>query len=105
VSCSAVYSLVNSWSGGFQGQVVLTNTGTTAISPWQLVWTFPGDQQITSLWDASYVQSGEKVTATAESYNSTIAPSGSVTVGFTGSYTNSDASPTSFTVNGTACAT
>jgi cellulase/cellobiase CelA1 len=105
VSCEAVYSLTNSWPGGFQAQVVLTNTGTTAISPWQLVWTFPGDQQISSLWDASYVQSGEHVTATAESYNSTIAPSASVTVGFTGSYTNSDASPTSFTVNGTACAT
>jgi endoglucanase len=104
LSCSTAYSLVNSWSGGFQAQVTLTNTGTTTISPWTLAWTFPGDQQITSLWNASYVQSGEQVTATAESYNSTIAPSGSVTVGFTGTYNKNDASPASFTVNGTACA-
>ena len=85
--------------------MVLTNTGTAAISSWKLTWTFPGDQQITSLWNASYVQSGEQITATAESYNSTIAVSGSVTVGFTGTYINNDASPASFAVNGTACAT
>lgn len=103
MACSAVYQVVNSWSGGFQAQVVLTNTGTAAISPWTLTWTFPGDQKIASLWNASYVQSGEQVTATGLSYDSTIAPSGSVTVGFTGTFTNSDASATSFTVNGTAC--
>ena len=61
VSCSAAYSLTNSWSGGaatnaprFQGQVVLTNTGTAPISGWTLTWTFPGDQQISSMWTASY---------------------------------------------------
>jgi endoglucanase len=105
VSCSAVYSLTNSWAGGFQGQVVLTNTGTSAISPWTLTWTFPGDQKIGSMWTASYTQSGEAVTAVNESYNATIAPSGSVTIGFTGTFTSSDASPTAFAVNGTACST
>jgi endoglucanase len=103
VSCSAAYSLTNSWPGGFQAQVVLTNTGTSAIAPWSLTWTFPGDEQISSMWTASYTQSGEHVTATNESYNATIAPSASVTIGFTGTYTSSDASPTSFSVNGTAC--
>ena len=32
VSCSAAYSLTNSWSGGFQAQIVLTNTGTRPTS-------------------------------------------------------------------------
>jgi endoglucanase len=105
VSCSAVYSLTNSWAGGFQGQVVLTNTGTSAISPWTLTWTFPGDQKISQLWTASYTQSGEAVTAVNESYNATIAPAASVTIGFTGTFTNSDASPAAFSVNGTACST
>jgi cellulase/cellobiase CelA1 len=97
--------VVNAWSGGFQAQVVLTNTGTTAINPWQLTWTFPGDQQIATLWNATFTQSGEQVTATAESYNANIAPGSSVTVGFTGSDKTSNASPTAFAVNGTACAT
>jgi endoglucanase len=103
VSCTAVYSLTNSWAGGFQGQIVLTNTGTSAISPWTLTWTFPGDQKIGSMWTASYTQSGESVTAVNESYNATIAPAGSVTIGFTGTFTSSDAAPTAFSVNGTAC--
>ena len=105
VSCSAAYSLTNSWSGGFQAQIVLTNTGTTSISPWTLAFAFGGDQQIASLWNATYTQSGASVTVTAESYNATIAAGGSVTIGFTGSYTSSDAAPAAFSVNGTACST
>src|ERR1022692_2725787 len=103
VSCSAVYSLVNSWTGGFQAQVTLTDTGPSPISSWSLTWTFPGDQQIATIWNATATQSGEKVTTTAESYNATIAAAGSVTIGFTGTYTNSDASPSGFSVLGTAC--
>jgi endoglucanase len=102
-SCSVAYSLTNSWSTGFQAQIVLTNTGTSPINGWKLTWTFPGDQKITQLWNATYVQSGEQVTATAESYNATIAPASNVTFGFTGSFTSSDTSPTAFSVNGTAC--
>ncbi len=40
-SCSATYSLMNSWSGGFQAQIVLTNTGTSPISPWTLTLDVP----------------------------------------------------------------
>jgi endoglucanase len=105
VSCSAAYSLTNSWSGGFQAQIVLTNTGTAAISPWTLAFSFGGDQKIASLWNATYAQSGASVTVTAESYNATLAAGGSVTIGFTGSYTSSNAAPAAFAVNGTACST
>jgi cellulase/cellobiase CelA1 len=103
VSCSAVYTLVNSWAGGFQAQVTLTNTGSGPISPWTLTWTFPGDQKITTIWNATATQSAEKVTASSEAYNATIAAAGSVTIGFTGTYTTSDASPASFSAAGTAC--
>jgi endoglucanase len=95
--------VVSSWSGGFQAQVTLTDTGSGPISPWALTWTFPGDQKITTIWNATATQSGEKVTAVNEPYNATIAASGSVTIGFTGTYTTSNAPPTSFSVNGTAC--
>jgi endoglucanase len=105
LSCSAAYSLTNSWAGGFQAQIAVTNTGTSAISPWTLTWTFPGDQKISSMWTASFTQSGESVTAASESYNATIAPGGSLTIGFTGMYTSSDTPPASFAVNGTACST
>jgi cellulose binding protein with CBM2 domain len=50
-------------------------------------------------------QSGESVSITGESYNSTIAAAGSTSLGFQGTWTTSDAVPTSFTLNGTPCST
>jgi cellulose 1,4-beta-cellobiosidase len=94
-SCSATYSLTNSWPGGFQGQVVVTSTGSGTLNGWTLGWTFPGDQQITDLWNGSYTQSGESVTVTSESYDATLAPGATATIGFTGTYASSDASPSS----------
>jgi Cellulose binding domain len=66
---------------------------------------FPGDQQITNLWNATSTQSGKAVTVTAASYDATIAPGSSVTIGFLGAYTSNNTSPSAFSVNGTACAT
>ncbi len=58
------------------------------------------------MWNATYTQSGEQVTANSrERTTPRIAPSGSVTIGFTGTYTASDTAPPGFSVNGTACTT
>jgi len=91
--CSATYSLVNTWPGGFQGQVVVTNTGSAALNGWTIGWTFPGDQKINDLWNGSYTQSGRAVTVTNASYNGTVAPGGTVMVGFTGTFASNDAPP------------
>jgi cellulose 1,4-beta-cellobiosidase len=101
--CAVAYSVASSWPGGFQGQVILTNTGNSAIQGWTLGWTFPGDQKITGMWNGTRTQSGERVSVTNESYDETIAPSESVTVGFTGSYASSNMPPTAFKLNGTGC--
>ena len=95
--CTAAYSVVNSWSGGFQAQVTVTNTGTSSLSGWQLAWTFPGDQKINSLWNGAYTQSGPQVGVTPATYNATIAPGSSVTVGFTATDTTGSTSPSSVT--------
>ncbi len=84
---------------------MLGNTGTAPISPWTLTFTFGGDQKIASLWNASCTQSGEQVTVTNESHNSSIAPGASVTVGLAGSFTSSNAAPATFAANGAACST
>jgi len=100
--CHVTYT-PNQWTGGFTASVTIANTGSSAINGWTLVFTFPGDQKITNAWNGAASQSGEKVTITNESYNATIPASGSATMGFQGTWTSSDASPTSFTVNGAAC--
>lgn len=102
-TCTVTYSLTNSWPGGFQGQTVIKNTGSSTINGWTLAWTFPGDQKITQLWNGTYTQSGEAVRVTNASYNATIPPGGTATVGFTGTFTSNDTSPSAFTLNGSPC--
>ena len=89
--CSAAYSVVNSWSGGYQAQVVVTNTGSGTLNGWQLGWKFPGSQDITNLWNGTYAQSGAQVTVTNASYDGSLAPGATATVGFTASGSGSPA--------------
>ena len=103
--CKVVYTNNSQWPGGFTAQVVITNTGTTAISSWSLAFTFPGDSKITANFNGGFSQTGENATLTNASYNGSIAPGASITDGFQGSWTNSNAVPTSFTLNGATCTT
>jgi cellulase/cellobiase CelA1 len=75
--------VTSSWQGGFQGQVVVKNTGSATINSWKLGWTFPGSQAITNLWGGSDTQSGTSVTVTNAAYDGTLAPGATATVGFT----------------------
>jgi hypothetical protein len=50
-------------------------------------------------------QSGTAVTATNLGYNGALAPGASTSFGFNGTSTGSNPRPTSFTLNGAACAT
>jgi len=102
-TCHVTYTKSSEWAGGFTANVTIGNTGTSAINGWRLTFTFPGDQKITNAWNGTVSQSGESVTATNASYNATIAAGGSTSLGFQGTWTASDAAPTSFAVNGTAC--
>jgi cellulase/cellobiase CelA1 len=80
--------------------LAITNNGTSTVNGWTLKFTFPGDQKITELWNGSYSQSGQQVTITNVSYNGTIAPGQTIGLGFNGSWTTNNSSPTTFTFNG-----
>ncbi|MFF3939092.1 cellulase family glycosylhydrolase [Streptomyces phaeofaciens] len=83
-TCSAAYTVSSDWGGGFNAEVKVTNTGTTAISSWKVTWTWSGSQQVTSMWNASYTQAGATVTATNASHNGSVAPGASASFGFGG---------------------
>jgi poly(hydroxyalkanoate) depolymerase family esterase len=103
-SCHVSYQTTSQWTGGFTGSVTITDTGSAALSGWTLKFTFPGDQHITSAWNGTATQSGENVTITNASYNGTVAAGGgSTSAGFQGTWTSSDATPASFTLNGATC--
>jgi len=101
-SCHITYAITNSWSTGFQVAITIANTGTTAINGWTLTWTFPGNQQISNLWNGALTQTGASVTVKNLSYNSSIPAGGSYNaMGFTAN--GAAATPSSFSLNGTQC--
>jgi O-glycosyl hydrolase len=104
-TCTVTYTTNSQWTGGFVAQVVIANGGSSAINGWTLAFTFPGDQQITDTWNGVTSQSAENVSIANESYNATIPAGSNTSLGFEGTWNTSDAAPTSFTVNGTTCAT
>ena len=83
-SCSLTSSVVSSWSGGYQLQLTVADTGTTPLSGWTTGFTFAGPaESISSSWNAVITQSGTQVTAVDESYNAAVSPGGSTTFGMT----------------------
>lgn len=98
-----VTATTNAWSTGLTASVTLTNTGTTAINSWQLAFTLPAGQTITNGWGATYSPASGAVTATNATYNGTIAPNASVSIGYQANHSGNSAAPSGFKLNGTAC--
>ena len=55
------------------------------------------------MWGGTPTQSGGAVSVAPASYTNTIAAGGSVTVGFIANKGATNAAPTAFTLNGSAC--
>ncbi|MFG2374687.1 cellulose binding domain-containing protein [Streptomyces sp. NPDC048504] len=101
--CTVTYTITNQWAGGFQADVQVTNTGSTAWNGWTLGWSFADGQQIGRLWNADWTQSGAAVTAKNVSWNGTVAAGSSVGFGFTGSWSGANTRPGAFNVGDQAC--
>ncbi|NGO06470.1 cellulase family glycosylhydrolase [Streptomyces sp. HC44] len=102
-ACGIDYRVTGQWPGGFQGEITIRNTGSSAINGWTLRWTFPDSQRITNLWGGTATQSGSEVGVTSASYTATIPAAGSVTLGFTATRATANPNPTAFTLNSSAC--
>ncbi|MGR3868618.1 cellulose binding domain-containing protein [Streptomyces graminifolii] len=103
-ACTVTYRITNQWTGGFQADVQITNTGSTPWNGWSLGWSFTDGQQIAQLWNADYTQSGATVTAKNVTWNGTVAAGSSVGFGFTGSWTGVNSKPGPFKVGDQSCA-
>jgi mannan endo-1,4-beta-mannosidase len=103
VGCAVTYKVVGDWPGGFQGDILIRNTGATPISGWKLGFAFADGQTVANMWGGTAAVSGGDVTVTPAAYTATIAPSSSVEVGFIGTKGTANTAPTAFTLNGSAC--
>lgn len=102
IPCTVDYKVQNQWDTGFTAAVTVTNNS-AAKSSWAVKWSYAGNQQVTSGWNAKISQSGTAVTAANETYNGSLATGGSVNFGFNASYSGTNALPTAFTLDGVTC--
>ncbi|MDH6466206.1 endoglucanase [Micromonospora sp. A200] len=103
-TCAATYQVHGTWPDGFNTQVTIRNTGTSAVNGWTVRYAFTGDQKVEQAWTAQVSQSGATVTARNLSYNGKVPPGGSVTFGLLGKAgTLANPTPNLITLNGAAC--
>ncbi|MEN8905980.1 MAG: cellulose binding domain-containing protein [Clostridiales bacterium] len=94
------YDISNDWGGGAVVNVTVQNTSSTPLSDWTVVWTFPGNQKISSMWNGEYTQNGSNVSVKGLEWNSTIQPNNSTSFGFQVTYSGSNSKPSDISVNG-----
>ena len=99
----ASYQAGTSWGTGYDGQYTITNPGSAAVTGWTLGFTLPAGTSLSSLWDGSYTDNGGQVTVTSDSWDATINPGSSVTVGFVTSSSSGAGQPANCMINGASC--
>jgi hypothetical protein len=102
--CTVDYATSPQGNSAFGATITIIN-GSTAITSWTLTWSFANGQTVSSLWNGIETQSGAAVTVKNEPYNGSIAANGTLTgIGFNGTWNGTtNAIPTAFSLNGTAC--
>src|SRR4051812_25051966 len=82
-ACS--YTITNNWGGGFTGEIKVTNDTAQTINNWSVSWK-ESAATISSAWNAT-LSGSNPYSATALSWNSTLAPKASASFGFQGTGT------------------
>ncbi|MBO4205746.1 cellulose binding domain-containing protein, partial [Micromonospora echinofusca] len=91
-TCTATYTIVNSWQGGFQGEVKVT-AGAQALNGWTVTWTYANGQTVSQSWSANLTSSGANVTARNVDYNAVVGAGASTSFGFIASWNGTNAVP------------
>ncbi|MDO3700337.1 cellulase family glycosylhydrolase [Micromonospora sp. C28SCA-DRY-2] len=90
--CTASYTVVNQWPGGFQGEVKVT-AGSAAITGWTTTWTFANGQAVNQSWNTRLTSSGSAVTARNVDWNGRLGAGASTSFGFIASWNGANAVP------------
>ena len=98
-----VTDMMNTWDTGFTANLTVTNTGSTAVDGWTIGFTLAAGQSFTNGWNATFTGGSGQVTGTNLSFNASIPPNGTVTLGFNAAHGSDASGPTGFTLSGNPC--
>lgn len=79
-SAACVYKVSNEWSNGLTGEIVVTNSGSSAVNGWTIGWQY-NTNRLSGSWNAT-VSGNNPYTASNLSWNGTLQPGQSATFGF-----------------------
>ncbi|GAA1983167.1 cellulose binding domain-containing protein [Catenulispora subtropica] len=100
---TAVYTKTSDWGSGFEAQYVVTNPLSVPLTPWNLQFTLPSTVRITSMWGGTDTPSGTTHNVVPQSYDTSIAPGASITIGFDASYSGAYTDPSGCKLNSNPC--
>lgn len=89
------FKVISDWKSGYNGEIKLTNTGSTAIESWALAFDY--DHTITSSWSAKIVEHvGNHYVLKCLDWNADVKPGCSIVIGFSGNVGNIQKCPTNY---------
>ncbi|GAA1802398.1 endo-1,4-beta-xylanase [Luedemannella flava] len=81
-ACTATFRMVNSWGGGYQGEVIVTNNGSAALSGWTVRLTLASGQTLAQVWNGVNTGTSGAISVRNASYNGTVGGNAATNFGF-----------------------
>jgi endo-1,4-beta-xylanase len=81
-ACTATFRMVNTWGGGFQGEVAVANNGSATLSGWTVNLTLASGQTIVNIWNGINAGTSGAVSVRNATYNGTLGANASTSFGF-----------------------
>lgn len=81
-ACTATRRTTGSWSGGYQSEVTVTNSGNVPMLGWMVDWSLPAGQKVDSLWNGNATYTGQNVMVHNANWNGSLSPGQSATFGY-----------------------
>lgn len=104
LSAKVTFADINDWGSGFTGNLTITDTGSTPINGWTLQFDFA--PSIAQIWNAQILSHvGNHYVIQNVSYDATIIPGQSVSVGFNASPGGHPPGPADYVLNGVSLST
>lgn len=91
--CAATFAITGQWSGGYQAEVTVRNTGTTPMTGWRVTWTQPSGQTVSQLWNGGYTVAGSAVTVVDAGWNGALRPNATGSFGLNGTASGPPVAP------------
>ncbi|MGW2401208.1 glycosyl hydrolase family 18 protein [Kitasatospora sp. NPDC001664] len=100
---TATFAKGSDWGSGYEGSYTVKNNETTALNNWVLEFDLPANNTVASLWNATYTTAASHVTVKPPSWQTSIAPGGSYSLGFNIAYSGAYAPLLNCKLNGKPC--